>query len=91
MDVDETPERVTIALWERYPPRFLEGGARVVVMGVGEVRAVDVPLRAPLAGRELIDGATGLPPEHVDEFDLFVDELPDDVDRDRIPVEPMPT
>ncbi|MDA0172921.1 hypothetical protein OJ998_27720 [Solirubrobacter taibaiensis] len=92
VDVEETSERVVITLWRHQSPLFLEGGVRLAGgWGGSKVRAVEVPLSAPLGERELIDGATGHAPDHVDEFDVFLPPSFDHVDLDRVPVEPMPT
>jgi hypothetical protein len=69
VDVEETGERVTITLWERHPPAFSEGGAPRFVLAIGYIRCVEVPLRAPLGDRELIDGSTGRHPDDLDPFD----------------------
>jgi hypothetical protein len=52
VDVEETPERVIITLFEGSVP-----GVETCV-GLGVLKAVDVRLEAPLSGREIIDGAT---------------------------------
>lgn len=69
VDVDETDERVTITLSERYPPAFAEGGDPIEVVAIGRIRCVEVTLAQPLAGRAVIDGATGRPPDELDDFD----------------------
>jgi hypothetical protein len=69
VDVDETPERVTITVWERYPPAFTEGGTPIGIAAIGLVQSVDVRLEAPLGDREVIDGTTGRRPDDIDEFD----------------------
>ncbi len=68
-DVDETPERVTITLRERYPPAFAEGGDPIEVVAIGRIRCVEVALARPLAGRAVVDGSTGRPPDELDDFD----------------------
>ena len=69
VDVDETPERVTVTVWERYPPAFLRDGTPVGIAAIGRIQSVDVVLREPLGTREVIDGTTGRRPDDIDEFD----------------------
>jgi hypothetical protein len=69
VDVDETPERVTITLLERHPPRFAEGGTPYGTVAIGLTHCIEVTLQAPLGSREVIDGATGRAPDDIDDFD----------------------
>jgi hypothetical protein len=52
VDVDDRPDAVTITLYEHLP----ESGR---FHPVGVSAAFEIPLPTPLAGRPLIDGATG--------------------------------
>jgi hypothetical protein len=79
VDVEETPERVTVTLWERYPPAFGEGGTPTVIPAIGLTHCVEVPLAAPLGARQAIDGKTGAPPDEIDPFDVFTRHARDDV------------
>ena len=85
VDVDETPERVTITLLERHPPRFAEGGTPYAIAAIGVTHCVDVTLQAPLGAREVIDGATGRAPGDVDDFDYIerntLDRFPRRLDK----------
>ena len=59
VDVEDGPDAVTVTLYERfsYDPAIPEEEQAVIAIGIG-IR-LDVPLPSPLAGRRLIDGATG--------------------------------
>ena len=61
VDVEEGSAAVTITLYERfwYDPELPDDEQGTITLGLG-VR-VDVPLPSPLAGRRLVDGASGRP------------------------------
>jgi hypothetical protein len=71
VEVDESPQQVTISLWERFPPRFAQGGARIGIPAILAIRCVEVPLIVPLGERRVIDGCTGAPPDVIDPFDCI--------------------
>jgi hypothetical protein len=79
VDVEETPERVTVTLWERYPAAFAEGGTPIAIPAIGLIRSVDVRLEAPLNAREVIDGTTGRPPDDIDDFDYVQRNMRDQI------------
>jgi hypothetical protein len=93
VDVDETPERVTVTIWEEYPPAFAQGGERYGILAIGMTHCVDVPLRAPLGEREVVDGKTGRPPDEIDDFDYITHNHRADVmalDLDALECLPIP-
>ena len=93
VDVRETPERVTITLWERYPPSFRPGGVMTAIAAIGITRCVEVPLQQPLATRVVIDGRTGTTPEDIDDFDYIERNTYEDLaraDLDKFPCQPIP-
>jgi hypothetical protein len=79
VDVDESLERVTITLWERYPPAFAEDGTPIAIAAIGFIRSVDVRLDAPLNEREVIDGTTGRRPDDIDDFDYVERNMRDQI------------
>jgi len=69
IDVVETDERIVISLYVRWPTS--KPGERIAVRALGRTASFKVPLARPVAGRALVDGATGAPPRDW--------EQPDDV------------
>lgn len=69
VDVDESPEQITITLWEEFPPRFAEGGTRIGLRAISKTRCVEIPLAAGVEQRLVVDGSTGAPPDQIDLFD----------------------
>jgi hypothetical protein len=59
VDVEERPDTVTITLYERYWHDTGIPDDEQATIALGLVTSFDVPISSPLAGRRLVDGATG--------------------------------
>jgi hypothetical protein len=88
VDVAETPDAITIAVYERHGPLFTEEGYPIATAGGGRPSCVLLQLDAPLADRALLDGSCGRAPDDLTIWEIdekrALDEIlaltPDQVD-----------